>query len=92
MSLKIRQQVVQPFDVVMIERLSGFDNANYLFPGFGTGLMAGGPFGFTGDFVAQVADEIENGKLAMVRSGACESDFCGEGNEKLVCAICVFHN
>jgi hypothetical protein len=54
--------------------------------------MAGGPSGFTGNFVAQVADEIENGKLTMVRSGACEADFCGESNEKLVCAICVFHN
>ena len=69
MLLKICQQGVQPFDVFLAERLPGFNDVNQLFPGLSGYRMCSSPFGFAGDFIAEVADEIEDGKLALIRPG-----------------------
>jgi hypothetical protein len=51
--------------------------------------MDGGKFGSGGGFVAQIADEVEDGKLAIGGAGFRLPDFRAERGEKLLDAFWI---
>ena len=53
--------------------------------------MHGDQFDIAGGFVAQVADKVEDGKLAIGGAGACPEDFHAEGVKHLFGAFVDVH-
>ena len=47
---------------------------------------------FARHFIPEIADEVEDGKLTLVRPGAGRVDFRAERAEKLICASRILHN
>ena len=85
------EEVVQPGDVGGEEGLPGFDDAEHACPGFGATGRQFGEGGLRRREVAQVPEQIEDGKLALGGIGLSGDDFQTQGVEESLQAIRVTH-
>jgi hypothetical protein len=80
---ELRQQVIHPLDVRRLKRFSRFHEPHDAFPGPGAQLMRRLQAGAAGGLIPQVAEQIQDGKLALAGTGLGQANFVPERNQQL---------